>query len=86
MRDLWVQEFLREHVVGVVLPSDLVGSIIMEIFHSGEGEDVEQMARTSKLISRVCDCLSLPLSLVFICLAWFIVYILTCLIYMLRLF
>ena len=26
VRDLWVQEFLRELIVGVAVPSDLVGS------------------------------------------------------------
>ena len=41
VRDLWVQEFLRELIVGVVTPSDLAGSIIVEILHSDEGEDVE---------------------------------------------
>ena len=62
MRDLRVHEFLRELVVGVAAPSDLAGSIIVEILHSVEGKDVEQVARTSKQISRVCDCLSLSLS------------------------
>jgi len=37
VRDLQVQEFLRELVVGGATPSDLAGSIIVEIFHSGEG-------------------------------------------------
>ena len=41
VRDLWIQEFLRELVVGVAALSDLVGSIIVEILHSGEGGDVE---------------------------------------------
>jgi len=41
VRDLRVQEFLRELVVGVATPSDLAGSIIVEIFHCGEGEDAE---------------------------------------------
>ena len=44
MRDLRVQEFLRELTVGVAAPSDLAGSIIVEILHSGEGRDVEQVA------------------------------------------
>jgi len=39
VRDLRVQEFLREFVVGVAAPSDFAGSIIAEILHSGEGED-----------------------------------------------
>ena len=60
---LRVQEFLREFVVGVAAPSDLVGSIIVEILHIGEGGDVEQVSRTSKQTSRVCDFSSLSLSL-----------------------
>jgi len=44
VRDLRVQEFLRELVVDVAAPSDLAGSIIVEILHSGEGRDVEQVA------------------------------------------
>ena len=43
VRDLRVQEFLRELVVGVAASSDLFGSIIVEIFHSGEGGGVEQV-------------------------------------------
>ena len=70
---LRVQEFLRDLVVGVAVRSDLVGSIIVEILHSREGVDVEQVARTSKQISRACNCLflSLSLSLMFIYLACF---------------
>ena len=41
MRDLLVQEFLRELVVGVAAPSDLAGSILVKILHCGEGGDVE---------------------------------------------
>ena len=48
MRDLRVQELLRELVVGIAAPSDLAGSILVGILHSGEGGDVEQVARTSK--------------------------------------
>ena len=59
VRDLPVQEFLRELIVGVAAPSDLAESFIVEIFHSAEGRGVEQVARTSKQISRVYDCLSL---------------------------
>jgi len=32
VRDLRVQEFLRELVVGVAAPSDLVGSILVKSF------------------------------------------------------
>ena len=48
VRDLWVQEFLKELVVGVAAPSDLAGSIIVKILYCGDGGDVEQVARTSK--------------------------------------
>ena len=48
MRNLRVQEFLRELVVGVVAPSDLAGSIILEILHSVEGGDINKCARMSK--------------------------------------
>ena len=44
VRDLRVQEFLRELIVGVAAPGDLAESIIVEILHSGEGGDVEQVA------------------------------------------
>ena len=47
--------FLRELVVGVVAPSDLAGLSLVEILHCGEGGDVEQVARTSKQFSRVCN-------------------------------
>ena len=66
LRDLRVQEFLREIVVGVAAPGDLAGSVIMKILHCGESGNVKQVAQTSKQISRVCDCLSLSLSLMFI--------------------
>ena len=53
MRDLRVQEFLRELVVGVAAPSDLAGSFLVKLLHCDEGGDVEQEARTSKQFSRV---------------------------------
>ena len=59
MRDLWVQEFFWELVVGIVASNDLAGSIIVKILHSGEGGDVEQVARTPKQFSCVCDFSSL---------------------------
>ena len=71
VRDLLVQKFLRELVASVAAPSDLAGSIIVKILYSSEGGDIEQVARTLKQISHICDCLSLPLSLVFIYLAYF---------------
>jgi len=42
--------------LGVAIPGNLAGSIIVEIFHCDEDGDVEQVARTSKEIYRVCDC------------------------------
>ena len=78
---LRVQEFLRELVVGVMTPSDLGRSIRVKILHSGEGGGIEQVAQTSKQISRICDCLSLSHLCLYILHA-FIVYILTCLIYL----
>jgi len=84
VRNLRVQEFLRELIVGVAAPSDLAGSILVKIFYCGEGEDVEQVARTSKQFSRVCDCSSLSLSLnslVFNILHVFIILIFICLIF-----
>ena len=44
VRDLQVQEFLRKLIIGVATLSDLVGSILVDILHSGEGGDVEQVA------------------------------------------
>ena len=64
MRDLRVQEFLRELVVSVTTPSDLAGSIIVKIFHCGEGRDAEQVAepRNKSLVFVIAY---LSLSLVF---------------------
>ena len=35
------QEFLRELIVGVAVPSDFAGSILVKILHSVEGGDIE---------------------------------------------
>ena len=43
VRDLRVQEFLRELIVGVAAPSDLARSIILEILRSVESGDVEEV-------------------------------------------
>ena len=43
VRELRVQEFLRELIVGVVASSNLAGSIIVEMLHSVEGRNVEQV-------------------------------------------
>ena len=50
VRDLRVQEFLRELVVGVVALSDLAGSILIKILHNGEGGDVEQVCSNFETI------------------------------------
>ena len=50
VRDLRVQEFLRELIVGVAAPSDLAGSILVEMLHSVEGGDVGQMCSNLKTI------------------------------------
>ena len=60
MRDLRVQEFLRELIVGVPALSDLMGSILVKILHCGEGGDVEKVARISK---QILPCLRLLISL-----------------------
>ena len=80
MRDLRVQEFLRELVVGVAAPSDLAGSIIVEILHSGEGGDVKRVC--SNLETNLpCLLLFISLLLVYILHAY-IVYIFICLTYL----
>ena len=67
VKDLQVQEFLRELIVGVAALSDLEGLFLLEILYCCEGGNVEQVARISKQFSRIYDCLSLSLnSLVFI--------------------
>ena len=40
VRDLRVQEFLKNLVVGVAALGGLAGSSLVEILHSGEGGDV----------------------------------------------
>jgi len=81
VRDLRVQEFLKELVVSVAAPGDLAGSFLVKILHCGEGDDVEQVDRSSKQISRVTIAhLSLN-SLVIISYLLLIVYIFICLIF-----
>ena len=58
--DLRVQEFLRELMVGVAAPSDFVGSILLKIFHSVKGEDVEQVCL---YVETTLPCLRLLISL-----------------------
>jgi len=80
VRDLRVQEFLRD-LVRVATSSDLAGSIIVELFHCSEGRDVEQVGRSLKQFSRVCDCsFSLFIHLCLYILHAHIVHIFTCLI------
>ena len=38
VRDLWVQEFLKELIVGVAAPSDLAGSILVKSFIAVKAE------------------------------------------------
>ena len=63
VRDLRVQEFLRELVVGVAAPSDLAGSILVEILHSVEGGDVEQVCSNLETIPLCLRLLTLSLFL-----------------------
>ena len=42
VRDLRVQELLRK-LIGIAVPSDLAGSIVVKILHCGEGGDVKQV-------------------------------------------
>ena len=53
-------------LVGVAAPSDLVGSFLVEILHSVEGGDVEQVCSNLEIILPCLRLLSLYLSLVFI--------------------
>ena len=50
VRNLWVQEFLRELILGVVAPSDLTGSILVKILHSVEGGNVKQVCSNLEII------------------------------------
>ena len=82
MRDLRVQEFLRELIVDVATPSDLVGSFLVKILHSVEGGDVEHVYSNLKIILLCLWLLiSLSLSCVYILHAY-IVHIFICLIYL----
>ena len=60
MRDLRVQEYLRDLVVGGVAPSDLGGSILVKILYSIEGGDIEQVSSNLEIILL---CLRLLISL-----------------------
>ena len=67
-------------LVGVAAPSDPVGSFLVEILHSVEGGDVEQVCSNLEINPRVCDC-SLYLSLIFISCLCLLLISLICLIY-----
>ena len=41
VRDLRVEEFLMELVVGIAAPSDLARSFIVEILYSGKGREIK---------------------------------------------
>ena len=58
--DLWVQEFLRELVVGVATLSDLARLILVEILHSVEGGNIEQVCSN---LETILSCLRLLISL-----------------------
>jgi len=64
VRDLGVQDFLRELVVGVAASSDLAGSILVEILHTVEGGDVEQVCLNLEIILL---CLRLLISFSHLC-------------------
>ena len=59
---------MRDLVVGVAVPSDLAGSIIVKILHSGESGDVSNGSNleTNSLVFAIAH---LSLSIVFIYLA-----------------
>jgi len=50
VKDLRVQEFLRELIVGIAAPSDLAELIIVEILYSVEGGDIEQVCSNLETI------------------------------------
>ena len=68
-------------LIGIVAPSDLVGSIIVEILHSVEGGDVEKGCSNLKIILPCLRLLSLSLTCVYILHAY-IAFIFICLIYL----
>jgi len=74
------KEFYCELLVGVAAPSDPVGSIIVEILHSVEGGDVEQVCSNLKIILPCLRLLSLYLTCLYI-LLMLIAHIVICLIY-----
>jgi len=76
------KSFLRDIVVCVAGPSDLAGSILVEILHSSEGGDVEQVCSNLKI---VLLCLRLLISLTHLCLYVLHAFIVNILIYLIYL-
>ena len=70
-----------DELVGVAAPSDPVGSILVEILHSAEGGDVEQVCSNLETNLPYLRLLSLYLSLVFISCLCLLLISLICLIY-----
>ena len=68
-------------LVGVAAPSDPVGSILVEILHSVEGGDVEQVCSNLETILPCLRLLSLSLTCLYILHAH-IAFIFICLIYL----
>ena len=67
VRDLRVQEFLMELVVGVAASGDLAGSTIVKILHTVDGRDVEQVcSKLETYLSCLRLLISLSLSLTFV--------------------
>ena len=66
--------------MGVATPSDLAGSIIVEILHSGEGGDVEQVCSNLEIILPCLRLLSLSLTCLYI-LHTYVAYIFICLLF-----
>ena len=82
VRDLRVQEFLRELVISVAAPSDLAGSILVKILYSVKGGDVEQVCLNLETNLPCLRLLSLSLSLTYLYILHAnIVFIFICLIY-----
>jgi len=80
---LRVKEFLWELVLVVSAPSELAGSFIMEILHSVEDGDVNQVcSNLETILSCLRMLISLSHSLVFYILHAYIVFIYICLIYL----
>ena len=68
---------MSKELVGVAVPSDPVGSILVKIFHSVEGGDVEQVCSNLETNLPCLRLLSLSISYLFIsCLCLLLIFIL----------